>query len=99
MLLEYATPFNIAAILLLLNMWAFLIFGYDKIKAEGGGQRVAEQSLLLCALIGGTLGAYLGRFVFRHKTRKQPFSSHLHQIAIIQLIAIAAAFGWIVAGS
>jgi uncharacterized membrane protein YsdA (DUF1294 family) len=39
------------------------------------------------ALIGGIGGAYAGRALFRHKTRKQPFSTHLHMVAGLQLCA------------
>ena len=46
------------------------------------------------ALVGGSPGAYAGRRLFRHKTRKQPFSSELHGIAIFQLLALAAFAGW-----
>jgi uncharacterized membrane protein YsdA (DUF1294 family) len=47
---------------------------------------------------GGTIGAYVGRALFRHKTRKQPFSSHLHQTAILQGFAVALVGGWMLAG-
>ncbi|ODS99888.1 MAG: hypothetical protein ABS49_07085 [Erythrobacter sp. SCN 62-14] len=38
---------------------------------------------------GGIGGAYAGRALFRHKTRKQPFSAQLHLIACAQLCAAA----------
>jgi uncharacterized membrane protein YsdA (DUF1294 family) len=47
--------------------------------------------LLVWAFFGGSIGAYAGRAVFRHKTRKQPFSSHLHQTAILHAIAAVLA--------
>jgi uncharacterized membrane protein YsdA (DUF1294 family) len=50
--------------------------------------------LLTWAFLGGTFGAYAGRALFRHKTRKQPFSSYLHQTAILQAFAAALAGGW-----
>lgn len=39
-------------------------------------------------MIGGTPGAFLARHWFRHKTRKQPFSTLLILIAVIQAGAI-----------
>jgi uncharacterized membrane protein YsdA (DUF1294 family) len=45
-------------------------------------------------MIGGTAGAYAGRAVFRHKTRKQPFSGQLHGIVMLQLFGGAMAAGW-----
>ena len=48
----------------------------------------------MLAFLGGTLGAYAGRSLFRHKTRKQPFNSHLFQIAVLQLLALGGLIGW-----
>ena len=88
------TPINIATAAIILNIWTFMLFGIDKLRAEGAAWRVSEGSLLFCALIGGTAGAYAGRAVFRHKTRKQPFSGQLHGIAMLQLFGGAMAAGW-----
>lgn len=74
-----------------LNFIAFAAFGIDKAKAEAGQWRIAEETLLFFALLGGTVGAYAGRALFRHKTRKQPFSTRLHQIALVQVAGI----GWL----
>lgn len=79
-----------AAALLLVNLIAFVLFGMDKRRARMGLRRLSERSLLLWALAGGTPGALLGRHVFRHKTRKQPFSVLLWLIVAAQTIAIAA---------
>jgi uncharacterized membrane protein YsdA (DUF1294 family) len=49
-------------------------------------------------VFGGTIGAYAGRALFRHKTRKQPFSSHLHQTAILHALAVALVGGWMLVG-
>ena len=70
----------------------------DKIRAARGSWRVSEGALLAWAFLGGTIGAYVGRALFRHKTRKQPFSSHLHQTAILQGFAVALVGGWMLAG-
>ena len=82
-----ATPANIATALIAVNVLAFAAFGIDKARAEQGAWRISEGALLHLAFFGGTLGAYAGRALFRHKTRKQPFSSHLHQTAILHAIA------------
>ncbi len=74
--------------LILVNFIAFAAFGIDKSLAENGQWRVSESALLGWALIGGTPGAYAGRQLFRHKTRKEPFSSELHTIAFLQVAAI-----------
>ncbi len=89
------TPANIVSGAIIINVWTFMLFGIDKTKAEGGAWRISEGSLLFWAFVGGTAGAYAGRMVFRHKTRKQPFSGQLHGIAIFQLFASAVGAGWL----
>ncbi len=89
---------NALAAFVLVNLWTFILFGLDKIRAEKGSWRVSEGTLLLWAFLGGTIGAYTGRALFRHKTHKQPFSSNLHQTAILQVFAAALAGGWMLAG-
>jgi uncharacterized membrane protein YsdA (DUF1294 family) len=70
-----------------MNFLAFAAFGIDKARAESGAWRISEATLLQLAFFGGTAGAYAGRALFRHKTRKEPFSSNLHMIAGLQLVA------------
>lgn len=89
---------NAAAALAILNVWTFMLFGLDKMRAEAGSWRVAESTLLTFSFFGGSLGAYAGRATFRHKTRKQPFSSSLHSIAGLQGFLLALSGGWILAG-
>ena len=93
------TPANIATAIIAMNFLAFAAFGIDKARAEQGAWRISVGTLLLLAFFGGTLGAYAGRAMFRHKTRKQPFSSHLQQTAILHVFAAALAGGWMLAGA
>lgn len=80
-------PANVATALIVVNFLAFAAFGIDKALAEAGERRISEATLLNLAFFGGTPGAYAGRALFRHKTRKQPFSSELHGIAGFQFCA------------
>ena len=88
------TPTNVAIALIAINFIAFAAFGLDKAKARRGQYRIAESTLLSLAFLGGTLGAYAGRSLFRHKTRKQPFSSHLFQVAVLQMVVLGVLAGW-----
>lgn len=97
LLSDLLTPANIASAVMILNIWTFMLFGIDKMKAESRSWRVAESTLLGLAFIGGSLGAYVGRALFRHKTRKQPFSGSLHPIVIFQVV-VAIGGGWFLAG-
>ncbi|XOU69537.1 DUF1294 domain-containing protein [Sphingomonas sp. VDB2] len=62
----------------------------DKRRARLGLRRLSERTLLLWALAGGSAGALVGRRLFRHKTRKQPFSTLLWLIVAAQAMAAAA---------
>ncbi|MCT2560005.1 DUF1294 domain-containing protein [Tsuneonella sp. YG55] len=77
-----------------INLLTFVAFGIDKRLAETQQRRTSEATLLQLAFFGGTLGAYAGRHVFRHKTRKQPFSDNLFMIAVLQVLVIGGAMGW-----
>ena len=92
------TPATLTAAFLALNLLAFAMFGIDKAKARAGSWRVAESTLLMLAFVGGTLGAYAGRAVFRHKTRKQPFNSNLLAIAVMQVLGLGGLIGWWIMG-
>lgn len=81
-----------------LNFAEFAAFGIDKARAEAGAWRIRESTLLWLALLGGTIGAYAGRALFRHKTRKQPFSDNLFHVVMLQLAGAGALAGWHFAG-
>jgi uncharacterized membrane protein YsdA (DUF1294 family) len=51
----------------------FAAYGYDKHQARRDGWRIPEIVLHGLALIGGVIGAWAGRLVFRHKTQKPIF--------------------------
>ncbi|MEP1329150.1 DUF1294 domain-containing protein [Pseudophaeobacter sp.] len=72
--------------LIAVNLLGFVSFGLDKLAAIRGDWRVPEARLLLLAALGGTPAIYLARRLFRHKTRKQPFCSRLHKIAVAQIL-------------
>lgn len=77
-------PFAIPAILIV-NLWTMLRFWQDKQRAIAGERRIPESDLLGLALIGGSPGALLARKLFRHKTRKEPFSTQLLGIVVLQM--------------
>ena len=77
-----------------INFAAFAAFGVDKMLAEAGRRRISEATLLNLAMLGGSPTAYLARHLFRHKTRKQPFSSELRNVVLVQLAGLAALLAW-----
>ena len=61
------------ALVLLLNVTAVLVYGFDKWRSRGTGRRVPERTLLWLILLGGWVGAWLAMSLFRHKTAKASF--------------------------
>ena len=82
--------------LLAVNLAAFAAMGLDKSSAIRGVERIPERTLLTLAAVGGSFGAVAAQQVFRHKTRKQPFTSRLHAAGItsLALAAFAALTLW-----
>lgn len=89
---------DVTTALIAMNFAAFAAFGIDKARAESGAWRIRESTLLWLAFLGGTIGAYAGRALFRHKTRKQPFSDNLFHVVMFQLAGAGALAGWHFAG-
>jgi uncharacterized membrane protein YsdA (DUF1294 family) len=82
---------SLLAFLALVNLLTLLAFRSDKQAAIARSPRVPESRLLALAAIGGTPAAYAARQLWRHKTRKQPFTAQLHGIAALQCVLLALA--------
>lgn len=59
--------------LIVINVLSFLWYGIDKYWAKHHKWRIKEKDLWLMAFLGGSLGSFLGMFIFKHKTRKIKF--------------------------
>ena len=70
------------------NILTFLVYGIDKWRAKKGKWRISEATLLLLAIIGGSIGAWLGMKVWHHKTMHKKFKYGIPAILIIQIILI-----------
>ena len=55
------------------NVITFVVYGIDKPKAKKGKWRVPEATLLLLAIVGGSVGAWCGVKVWHHKTMHVKF--------------------------
>lgn len=78
----------IMAYLIIINIIGFLTMYIDKRKAIKGKWRISEAKLLLIAIIGGSIGSYLGMNTFRHKTKHIKFSYGIPIIIIFQIIIV-----------
>ncbi len=77
-----------AVYLLVANIVAFAVYGWDKLCAKRGMWRVPEKILLLIALLGGSVGAMVGMAIFRHKTLHLKFRYGVPLILILQLVGL-----------
>lgn len=75
----------ITGCLLLVNVVTFMIYGIDKHKAIKGKWRIPEATLLLMAVFGGSIGAWLGMRIFHHKTMHKKFYIGVPTITILQI--------------
>lgn len=78
----------VSSYVLAITLFTLTLYGLDKYFALLNYSRVRERTLLLLALLGGFVGAWLGVFFFRHKTRKNVFLILLGAITLVD-VAIA----------
>ena len=74
--------------LIVINVATFFTYGLDKWKAKRSKWRIREASLLLLAVLGGSLGAWLGMKVWHHKTLHKKFKYGVPAILIIHMAII-----------
>lgn len=74
--------------LIIVNLVAFALYGADKSKAKHGKWRISEKTLIGIAVIGGSVGAILGMYVFHHKTRHWYFRYGLPVILVLQIVLV-----------
>ena len=92
-MIEILTRYVLPGWLALTNIVAFIAYGVDKGKAKLQKRRISEATLITLALIGGSIGAFLGMQIFRHKTQKPKFKIGVPLIILLHcLIAVAVIF-------
>ncbi len=74
----------------IINVVGFLMMGIDKYKAKHKRWRISEAALFVVAIIGGSLGSFVGMQAFRHKTKHKKFTIGIPLIILVH----AALFVW-----
>ena len=74
--------------LIAINVVTFFAYGIAKWKAKRSKWRISEATLLGMAVIGGSIGAWLGMRVWHHKTMHKKFQFGIPLILIIQLAIV-----------
>lgn len=87
-LIVYLTPVNLFIYFLVINLIGIFVMYIDKKKAKYGRWRISEKTLLIIALLGGSIGTITGMFWFRHKTQKLKFTLGFPTILISEIIII-----------
>ena len=82
------------AYLLFLNLISMFCMASDKQKAKKGRWRIAEKTLFLLAFLGGSIGIYVGMYLFHHKTRKPSFRFGIPAIILLQILASVFILCW-----
>ena len=71
--------------LLAINIASFFLYGIDKYKAKKGKWRISEATLLMMAVIGGSIGAWAGMRLWHHKMMHKKFEYGIPVIIIFQV--------------
>ena len=75
--------------LLAINAVTFIVYGIDKYKAKKAKWRISEATPLLLAVLGGSVGAWVGMKVWHHKTMHKKFKYGIPAILLIQIALMA----------
>ncbi len=78
--------------LAVMTVVGFAMMGIDKRKSIKKAWRIPERTLFLIAFLGGGIGAFLGMYMFRHKTKHSSFVILLPVAAVIDSILILKLF-------
>lgn len=74
--------------LLAINIVSFFLYGIDKYKAKKNKWRISEATLLMMAVIGGSIGAWVGMRLWHHKTMHKKFKYGIPIIIIMQVCLV-----------
>lgn len=72
--------------LTVVNAVAFIMYGIDKYRARNAKWRIPEATLLMLAVVGGSVGAWLGMKAWHHKTRHMKFRYGVPVILLLQIV-------------
>jgi len=68
-----------------INILGFSLMGVDKRRARSNSaRRIPERTLFFTALAGGSVGALVGMWTFRHKTKHWYFVWGMPAILLVQ---------------
>ena len=90
-----APPSVIAIYLVATNVVTFFIYGIDKWKAKHAKWRISEVALLVLAMLGGSVGAWMGMKAWHHKTMHKKFKYGIPLILFAQIAFFLYFYRWL----
>ena len=85
-------------LVLAVNLIAFLLCGWDKLRARRQGWRVPERVLLGWAAALGSLGMLLGMVLFCHKVHKPKFRYGVPALVLVHILLAVGLACWALGG-
>ncbi len=74
--------------LVIINLVSLALFYTDKQRAIKHKWRISEATLFTSAIIGGSIGAIAGMYLFHHKTKHWYFVLGMPVILVIQVVLL-----------
>ena len=72
----------------IINFLGLILMGIDKRKAIKNRFRIPERTLFTIAILGGSIGTFVGIYLFRHKTKHLRFTIGVPVILVLQILAV-----------
>ncbi len=72
--------------LIAINIATFFVYGIDKWKARRSKWRIPKSTLLTLAVLGGSIGAFIGMRTWHHKTMHNKFKYGVPLIINLQVV-------------
>ena len=70
-----------------MSLVTYALYADDKSRAQQKERRTSEQTLHLCEIAGGWLGAFIAQRILRHKSKKKSYQATFRAIVIFHQIA------------
>lgn len=82
---------KIAVFFILINTVSLTMMYMDKYYAKNSKRRIPESRLLSISFLGGSLGAFMGMELFRHKTKHPKFKYGIPIMMFFHLLLFLSA--------
>lgn len=72
--------------LVIMNVVGLAVMGIDKAKARRHAWRISEKALFGVSILGGSVGTWVGMYLFRHKTKHWYFVIGMPMILVLHIV-------------